>query len=89
MSIVMGLDQHRAQITAEWIDLATGELSRGRVVPADRAGVLLAGGAQEVAEVLGVPLAVVACLGIVDQCNAHAGFAPCGNLRVFLRPKTL
>ena len=39
MSIVMGLDQHRAQITAEWIDTDTGELSRGRIVPADRAGV--------------------------------------------------
>jgi hypothetical protein len=37
--IVMGLDQHRAQITAEWIDLATGEISRGRVAPADRAAV--------------------------------------------------
>src|SRR6478752_10141905 len=35
----MGLDQHRAQITAEWIDTATGEVSRGRVAPADRAGV--------------------------------------------------
>jgi transposase len=39
MSIVMGLDQHRAQITAEWIDLASGEISRARVTPADRAGV--------------------------------------------------
>ena len=39
MSIVMGVDQHRAQITAEWIDLATGEISRTRVVPADRGGV--------------------------------------------------
>ena len=39
MSIVMGLDQHRAQITAEWIDTATGEVSRGRIAPADRAGV--------------------------------------------------
>ena len=39
MSIVMGLDQHRAQITAEWIDTATGEVSRARVAPADRAGV--------------------------------------------------
>ena len=39
MSIVMGVDQHRAQITAEWIDLDTGEISRARVVPADRAGV--------------------------------------------------
>jgi transposase len=37
--IVMGLDQHRAQITAEWVDTASGELSRARVVPADRAGV--------------------------------------------------
>src|SRR3954463_3108578 len=35
----MGLDQHRAQITAEWIDTATGEVSRARVAPADRAGV--------------------------------------------------
>jgi transposase len=39
MSIVMGLDQHRAQITAEWIDTETGEVSRGRVAPADRGGV--------------------------------------------------
>jgi transposase len=39
MSIVMGLDQHRAQITAEWVDTATGEVSRARVRPADRAGV--------------------------------------------------
>jgi transposase len=37
--IVMGLDQHRAQITAEWIDTTTGELSRARIVPGDRAGV--------------------------------------------------
>src|SRR4051812_16779721 len=35
----MGLDQHRAQITAEWIDTATGEISRARVAPADRAAV--------------------------------------------------
>src|SRR5450755_2910860 len=39
MAIVMGLDQHRAQITAEWIDTVTGEVSRGRIVPADRSGV--------------------------------------------------
>jgi transposase len=37
--IVMGLDQHRAQITAEWIDTDTGEVRRARVAPADRAGV--------------------------------------------------
>ena len=37
--IVMGLDQHRAQITADWLDTETGEAKRGRVTPADRAGV--------------------------------------------------
>ena len=39
MTIVMGLDQHRAQITAEWIDTETGEVMRSRVTPAHRAGV--------------------------------------------------
>jgi transposase len=35
----MGLDQHRAQITAEWLDTDSGEISRRRISPADRAGV--------------------------------------------------
>ena len=35
----MGLDQHRAQISAEWVDTVTGEISRARIAPADRAGV--------------------------------------------------
>jgi transposase len=39
VSIVMGLDQHRAQITADWLDSGTGAVKRGRVAPADRAGV--------------------------------------------------
>ena len=39
MTIVMGCDQHRAQITADWLDTETGEISRRRVAPADRAGV--------------------------------------------------
>jgi transposase len=39
VTIVMGLDQHRAQITAEWLDTANGEVSRRRVAPADREGV--------------------------------------------------
>ncbi|MGZ6576641.1 MAG: IS110 family RNA-guided transposase [Solirubrobacteraceae bacterium] len=39
MTIVMGADQHRAQITTEWVDTSTGEISRARVTPADRAGV--------------------------------------------------
>jgi hypothetical protein len=36
MAIVMGLDQHRAQITAEWIDTDSGEIGRARVSPALR-----------------------------------------------------
>jgi Transposase len=39
VSIVMGLDQHRGQITREWIDTETGEVQRSRVTPADRARV--------------------------------------------------
>ncbi|HEY3728798.1 MAG TPA: hypothetical protein VGL51_16595 [Solirubrobacteraceae bacterium] len=39
MSLVMGLDQHRAQISTEWIDTITGEVFRARIAPADRAGV--------------------------------------------------
>jgi transposase len=39
VAIVMGLDQHRAQITADWLDTATGEVSRARVMPAHRDGV--------------------------------------------------
>src|SRR4051812_22207667 len=35
----MGLDQHRAQITADWLDTASGEVSRARIAPADRGGV--------------------------------------------------
>src|SRR3954468_2452466 len=36
MAIVMGLGQHRAQITAEWLDTESGEIGRARVSPADR-----------------------------------------------------
>ncbi|HEY3946953.1 MAG TPA: IS110 family transposase [Solirubrobacteraceae bacterium] len=39
MSIVMGVDQHRAQITAEWVDTETGEVGRARVTPAYRESV--------------------------------------------------
>jgi transposase len=35
-SIVGGLDVHRKQITFDYLDTVTGEVSRGRVVPADR-----------------------------------------------------
>jgi transposase len=36
MAIVMGLDQHRGQVTAEWIETETGEVSRARIAPAHR-----------------------------------------------------
>src|SRR3954449_8917258 len=39
VTIVMGLDQHRAQITAEWLDSEPGELPAKGVAPADRDGV--------------------------------------------------
>jgi transposase len=39
MAIVMGLDQDRAQITAEWIDTDTGEIGRARISPALRGDV--------------------------------------------------
>jgi hypothetical protein len=35
----MGLDQHRAQIAAEWIDTETGEIGRARISPALRGDV--------------------------------------------------
>ena len=39
MTIVMGLDQHRAQITYDLLDTETGEVRGGRVRPADRESV--------------------------------------------------
>jgi transposase len=39
MAIVMGLDQHRLQITAEWIDTDSGEIGRARISPALRGDV--------------------------------------------------
>ena len=37
MSILVGLDVHRKQITVDWVDTVTGETQRGRVAPATRA----------------------------------------------------
>ncbi len=39
MALVMGMDQHRAQISAEWLDTMTAEISRARIAPADRSSV--------------------------------------------------
>jgi transposase len=38
MSIIGGLDVHRAQITFDWVDRDSGETHRGRIAPATRAG---------------------------------------------------
>jgi transposase len=35
-TVMMGLDQHRGQITTEWLNTETGEISRRRIRPADR-----------------------------------------------------
>jgi hypothetical protein len=37
MAIVVGLDVHRAQITYDALNTATGEVTTGRITPADRA----------------------------------------------------
>ena len=36
MAIVVGLDVHRAQITYDALNTATGEVATGRITPADR-----------------------------------------------------
>jgi hypothetical protein len=73
VTIVMGLDQHRAQITCEWIDTETGEVSRARVAPADRAGVrrFLAGFAGRELEV-----ALEATTGIWTRCSSYVPHPP-------------
>jgi transposase len=37
MAIVVGLDVHRAQITYDALDTASGEVTTGRIAPSDRA----------------------------------------------------
>jgi Transposase len=37
MAIIGGFDLHRRQLTYDYLDVVTGEVDRGRVVPADRA----------------------------------------------------
>jgi hypothetical protein len=39
MAVVVGFDVHREQITFDALDELTGEVRRGRIAPADRAGV--------------------------------------------------
>ncbi len=37
MTVVGGIDVHRAQLTFDYVDLDSGEVFRGRIMPADRA----------------------------------------------------
>lgn len=61
MSIVGGLDIHRQQLTFDYVDTVSGQVCRGRVVPADRAG--LAAWLRRFEGVDEVVFAVEACTG--------------------------
>lgn len=76
MPIVGGLDIHRKQITFDCLDTETGELRRGRIVPADRAH-LADWLARHVAGRAGVHLAFEGCTGwrYVAEELARAGVA--------------
>jgi transposase len=70
VTIVMGLDQHRAQITAEWLDTASGELSRARVAPADRAAVRRFAARFGGQDVEGAPEATTGWRFVVEELGA-------------------
>ena len=61
MSVVGGIDIHRAQLTFDYVDLDSGEVFRGRVAPADR--MQLRRWLQRFAERPGVAFAVEGCTG--------------------------
>jgi len=68
MSIVGGFDIHRKQITFDYVDTVTGQVSRGQVTSADRRQ--LAAWLERFAEVDEVAFAVEACTGwryVVDE----------------------
>jgi len=73
MSIVGGFDVHRAQITFDYVDTATGQVSRGRIAPADREH--LRTWLERFAGVTEVHVAVEGCTGwlfVAEEC-ARAG----------------
>jgi transposase len=61
VSIVGGLDVHRKQLTFDYVDQATGELQRGRIMPADRRQLAVWLGRFE--GVCGVEFAAEGCTG--------------------------
>jgi transposase len=72
MSIVGGFDVHRSQITFDYVDDATGQVTRGRVAPADRAS--LRRWLGRFADVkVAVDFAVEGCTGwrfVTEECVA-------------------
>lgn len=73
MSIVGGLDLHRKQLTFDYVDRVTGELTRGQIAPADRRH--LAVWLRRFHGVSGVEFAVEGCTGwryVVEEL-ARAG----------------
>src|SRR6266571_3872175 len=73
MSIVGGLDIHRKQLTFAYLDRATGEVTSGRIAPADRKH--LAGWLRRFEGVEQVTFAAEACTGwrYVVECLQAAG----------------
>ncbi len=70
MSIVGGFDVHRAQITYDYVDTATGQVFRGRIAPADREH--LRWWLDRFAGVAEVHFAVEGCTGwlfVVEECQ--------------------
>ena len=73
MSIVGGLDVHRAQITYDYLDVETGEVEVGRIVPGSNFGIgcLVSTGLPSTNSSLGSsptsPAATVIITGIYDH----------------------
>jgi len=70
MAIVCGFDVHRAQITFDYVDTATGQVVRGRIAPADRER--LRSWLERFTGVAEVDLAVEGCTGwrfVAEECQ--------------------
>ncbi|MGH3950492.1 MAG: IS110 family transposase [Pseudonocardiaceae bacterium] len=71
MSIICGLDVHRAQVTFDYLDTDTGQLCRGRIAPADRYR-LRDWLAERFTGVAEVDVAVEGCCGwrfVAEECQ--------------------
>jgi hypothetical protein len=61
VSVVGGIDSHRSQLTFDYVDLDSGEVFRGRIVPGDR--VTLRRWLQRFTDRRGVAFALEGCTG--------------------------